>query len=172
MNVLEKELRHQEILNFLPHRYPFIFVDRVLEVDTPVPQSRDFAEHIGVKVVAVKNVTFNEPYFQGHFPGFPIMPGVFVIEALAQASSFSLYPLVRQEGKKPEVFPELFLVSVNQCRFRKPVHPGDELRLQAILKKGKAGIWAFDCEASVDGKKVAETEIMAKLELKKVENKK
>lgn len=167
MNVLEKELGLKEILGFLPHRDPFVFVDRVLSVDTPAPQSDHFPDHVGCVVTAIKEVRLEEPYFKGHFPGFPIMPGVLIIEALAQAASFSLYPLIRKSGEVASQSPELFLVSVNNCRFRKPVLPGDDLKLQATLKRGKAGLWMFECVASVDDKKVAEAEVMAKLELKK-----
>lgn len=134
-----------KVLRLLPHRYPFLLVDRVVEC---VP---------GERLVALKNVTFNEPFFQGHFPARPVMPGVMVLEALAQATG-----LLAMETSPESVGENVlyYLVGIDNARFKRPVEPGDQLRLEARLIKRKRDIWVFSTEAGVDGKTVATAEIM------------
>ncbi len=134
-----------KVLRLLPHRYPFLLVDRVVEC---VP---------GERLVALKNVTFNEPFFQGHFPARPVMPGVMVLEALAQATG-----LLAMETSPESVGANVlyYLVGIDNARFKRPVEPGDQLRLEARLIKRKRDIWVFSTEAGVDGKTVATAEIM------------
>jgi 3-hydroxyacyl-[acyl-carrier-protein] dehydratase len=135
----------QRVMELLPHRYPFLLVDKVIEC-TP-----------GEKLVAIKNVTFNEPFFPGHFPIKPVMPGVLIIEAMAQATG-----LLAAETRDGERSPNsiYYLVGVDKARFKRPVVPGDQLHLEATLLKVKRDLWVFDCEAKVDGKVVASAEIM------------
>ncbi len=132
------------ILDNLPHRYPFLLVDRVLECEP------------GKRLKAIKNVSFNEPYFQGHFPGDPIMPGVLIIEALAQATgllSFCSMP----EDERDKLY---LLVGVDKARFRGQVIPGDQMTLEVELNRSMRGIWMYSTRASVDGKTVVEAEQM------------
>jgi 3-hydroxyacyl-[acyl-carrier-protein] dehydratase len=133
----------QEIKNYLPHRYPFLLVDRVEEM------------HLDEKIRAYKNVTINEPFFQGHFPDEPIMPGVLIIEAFAQACGVLIF--ASNESVKDEL---LFLAGVDKARFKQPVVPGDKLVLDIKLLKIKRGIGQFDCEALVDGKVVASAKLL------------
>lgn len=129
-----------DILRLLPHRYPFLLIDRVVEI---VP---------GQRIVAIKNVTANEPQFTGHFPADPIFPGVLLVECIAQACGI----LAGREGHK-----KFYLVGVDQFRFRRPVRPGDQLRVEARLMKHKGDIWKFSGSIEIDGKTVAEGEILA-----------
>jgi 3-hydroxyacyl-[acyl-carrier-protein] dehydratase len=158
-----------QIRNFLPHRAPFLLVDRVLEIH-PSADLSDLspANMIGTKVVALKNLSYNEPFFQGHFPQFSIFPGVLMIEAMAQASSFAIYPYLEKElvGKTADF--ECILIGVDAVRFRKPATPGDSVRIESTVKKCRGSLWAFQCEAFVDGQKIAEADIMANLTQKKV----
>jgi 3-hydroxyacyl-[acyl-carrier-protein] dehydratase len=134
-----------EILELLPHNYPFLLVDRILELEQ------------ASKIVAIKNVTFNEPFFPGHFPGKPIMPGVLIVEAMAQAGgilAFKTFP-----DKKGSVF----FTGIDNARFRKPVTPGDQLRLVVEVIKHRREIWLFDGKAFVGDELVAEARIMAML---------
>lgn len=133
----------QEITNYLPHRYPFLLVDRVVEVDS------------GQRLVAIKNVTFNEPFFQGHFPQKPVMPGVLIIEALAQATG-----LLAMESEEVSGAAIYYLVGVDKARFKRPVVPGDQLRLEVSVTKQRRGIWSFSGKATVDGAVCASAEIM------------
>jgi len=133
------------IQRILPHRYPFLLVDRVVE----------WTAH--QKLKAYKNVTANEEFFQGHFPGHPVMPGVLIVEALAQASGLLAY---NSRPWKPDE-KVMYLMGLDGVRFRRPVVPGDRLDLEVTLVKQKATIWKLECVASVDGKPVAEAEIMA-----------
>jgi 3-hydroxyacyl-[acyl-carrier-protein] dehydratase len=156
-----------QILKFLPHRAPFMLVDRVLEIH-PTGDLSDLspAGKIGTRVVAQKNVSYNEPYFQGHFPGFAILPGVLILEIMAQTSSFSLYPYMASHPAGIEHLARNFqciFVGVDSARFRKPVIPGDTLRIETTVTKCRGRLWAFKCEATVDGQRVAEAEIMANL---------
>lgn len=133
-----------KVMSLLPHRYPFLLVDRVLEYEP--------GEHL----LALKNVTLNEPYFQGHFPVKPVMPGVLIIEALAQATGLLAMETSGITGAE-QIY---YLVGVDKARFKQPVVPGDQLMLDVKLVKSKRNIWVFDCEASVDGKVVASAEVM------------
>jgi 3-hydroxyacyl-[acyl-carrier-protein] dehydratase len=135
----------EAIMRQLPHRYPFLMVDRVLDI---VP---------GEKIVALKNVTFNEPYFTGHFPNRPVMPGVMVIEAIAQASGILAFKTV---GYTPTDETRFYFVAIDKARFRKPVEPGDQLILTVTLLRSFKGIWKFHGKAEVNGVEVASTEIM------------
>ena len=132
------------ILKMLPHRYPFLLIDRVLELDA------------GTRVVALKNVSVNEPFFQGHFPGVPVFPGVLIIEAVAQACG--IVALSANPDMSGRV---VYLAAVDGFRFRKPVTPGDQLRITVEKTAEKRSIWKFQALVEVDGKKVAEGELMA-----------
>lgn len=135
----------QEILQHLPHRYPFLLIDRVTEFTA------------GESLTGYKNVTYNEPFFLGHFPERPVMPGVLILEAMAQATGLLAFRTVERGAKRESLY---FLVGIDKARFKKPVEPGDQLILRADLKRAKRGIWVFSCEASVDGKLVASADIM------------
>jgi 3-hydroxyacyl-[acyl-carrier-protein] dehydratase len=134
-----------EIRRLLPHRYPFLLVDRVVEI---IP---------GQKLIAYKNVTANEDFFNGHFPGHPVMPGVLILEALAQASGILAY---RSEGVDPRE-KVTYLMAIDGARFRKPVVPGDRLQLEIEVVKQKGPVWKTKGTATVDGAKVAEAEFLA-----------
>ncbi len=134
-----------EIRNTLPHRYPFLLVDRVLEFEA------------GKSLVAIKNVSFNEPFFQGHFPEKPVMPGVLILEALAQATGLLAF---RSEGRDAARDSLYYFVGVDKARFKRPVEPGDQLRLAVDVIKVKRGIWVFDTLATVDGNVAATAVIM------------
>jgi beta-hydroxyacyl-ACP dehydratase FabZ len=142
---MEKTFDIQKIMNLLPHRYPFIMIDRILEL---VP---------GEKVVALKNVTINEPFFQGHFPGSPIMPGVLVIEAMAQAGAV----LAAESLPEEEQGSLIYFMGMNKVKFRKPVVPGDQLILEMKFLKQRAKVFKMSGMAFVDEKLVAEAELMA-----------
>jgi len=141
----------EAIMHLLPHRYPFLLVDRVLECQA------------GQYVRAIKNVTFNEPFFTGHFPHRPLMPGVMIIEALAQVCGILAFKTVEVV---PDSDTRFYFVAIDHARFRRPVEPGDQLLLQARLKRAFKGIWKFDCLAQVDGAEVASAEIMVAPETK------
>lgn len=157
-------LNVNQIQKFLPHRAPFLLIDRILGIhsvgpqDEPPPSAR-----VGTRVSALKSVSFNEPYFQGHFPGFAIMPGVLILEAMAQTASFSTYPSMEKDLNQLVRNFQCILVGVDEVRFRKPVVPGDSLRIETEVTRCRGKIWVFQCVASVDGQKVAEAEIMANL---------
>ncbi len=135
----------ERIQAMLPHRYPFLMVDRVLEFSA------------GKSLRALKNVSINEPFFQGHFPGHPVMPGVLIIEALAQASGL-LVQLSKSESAGPQ--PLYYLVKVDKAKFTQIVGPGDQLILDVELKRMLRGMGQFACRASVAGKQVAEAELL------------
>jgi 3-hydroxyacyl-[acyl-carrier-protein] dehydratase len=134
-----------EIREYLPHRYPFLLVDRVVELQP------------GRSIVAYKNVTVNEPFFAGHFPDKPVMPGVLIVEALAQAAGILGF---RTLDKKPADGSIYYLVGADNVRFKRPVVPGDRLQLEASVVTEKRGIWKFDCRASVDGELACEAGIL------------
>jgi 3-hydroxyacyl-[acyl-carrier-protein] dehydratase len=140
----QKSLDINAILERLPHRYPFLMVDRVLEV---VP---------GKSIVAVKNISTNEWYFEGHFPGHPVMPGVLVLEALAQAGGV----LAWESASAEERIWILYLVGIEETRFKQTVRPGDQLVLRVELLKRRRNLWRFSAVAEVDGKTVAETQLL------------
>ena len=134
-----------QILEHLPHRYPFILVDRVLELEP------------GKKIKAVKNVSINEPFFPGHFPHHPVMPGVLIVEALAQAAAILSFKTGNFMPSDDSVY---YFAGIDKARFKKPVSPGDQLILEVSIDRILKGIWKYNCSASVDGKLVAEADIM------------
>ena len=134
-----------DILDHLPHRYPFLLIDRVTE----------FRE--GESLTGIKNVTYNEPFFQGHFPQRPVMPGVLILEAMAQATGLLAFRTLGNTADRETLY---FLVGMNKVRFKQPVEPGDQLVITANLIREKRGIWIFDCSARVDDKLVSSAEIM------------
>jgi 3-hydroxyacyl-[acyl-carrier-protein] dehydratase len=136
----------EQIQELLPHRYPFLLVDRVIDI---VPN---------VSVVALKNATINEPFFQGHFPGHPVMPGVLIIEAMAQAAGLLTQISRRLKGDKES--PLFYLVKVDNARFSAPVVPGDQLRMEVTQKRLVRGMGLFVARTLVDGKEVASCELM------------
>jgi 3-hydroxyacyl-[acyl-carrier-protein] dehydratase len=139
-----------QILKLLPHRYPFLLVDRVLEL-TP-----------RVSIRALKNVTMNEPFFQGHFPDFPVMPGVLIIEALAQTAALLTFSEAKAENAV------YYFAGIDGARFKKPVLPGDQLIMTAILEREKAGIYKFQVKATVNDELAAEANITCAVRTKGV----
>jgi len=139
------EMNINEVKNFLPHRYPFLLIDRVL----------DFT--VGKNLTAIKNVSFNEPHFIGHFPDKPIMPGVLIIEALAQATGILAF---KSEVGQPVTGQIYMLVGVDKVRFKKTVEPGDQLKLYVEVMTVKRGIWKFDCKATVEKQLVTSAEVL------------
>src|SRR3712207_1161688 len=135
-----------EIMERIPHRYPFLLVDRILEMDVE-----------NKRVIGRKNVTINEPFFNGHFPGHPVMPGVLILEALAQASAILAY---KSENMDPAQ-KVTYLMGVDGARFRKPVLPGDRLQLVIEVVRHKGAVWKTKGTATVDGVRVAEGEFLA-----------
>ena len=136
----------QEIMDFLPHRYPFLLIDRVLELE---PQKR---------IVAIKNVTMNEPFFQGHFPGYPIMPGVLVVEAMAQAGALIMLSEIEDRSSKLAVF-----TGIEKAKFRRPVTPGDQVRYHMTRIAHRRNMWWYRGEAMVDGVLACEATVSAML---------
>ena len=145
------ELDIQEVLAHLPHRYPFLLIDRVKTLDA------------GKRIVAVKNVTVNEPHFQGHFPGRPIMPGVLILEAMAQAAGLLVF---LSEGTKPDAASVYYYVGIDNARFKKPVLPGDVLEVEVSMDRFMRGIGKFTCAARVEGAVVAEANILCAMKPK------
>ncbi len=135
----------RKVMEFLPHRYPFLMIDKVVEYEA------------GDRLLAVKNVSYNEPHFTGHFPHNPIMPGVLIIEALAQATGLLSMKTLTDRG---EDFGEYYLVRIDNARFKQSVVPGDQLMLEAVYKKNRRNIWSFSTTAYVDGKVVVSADIM------------
>ncbi len=133
-----------QIMKILPHRHPFLLVDRVLELE------------LNRRIVAIKNVTINEPFFPGHFPGHPVMPGVLIVEAMAQTAGILAYQ--SDETVRDKV---TYFVGIDNARFRRPVMPGDQLRFEIEAVGCKRGIWVFNAKATVDGKLVTEAELKA-----------
>jgi len=139
-------LNIEKILRILPHRYPFLLIDRVLELKK------------GQSIIAIKNVTYNEPFFQGHFPNLKVMPGVLVVESIAQAGGILVYHSIPDPANKV-----VFLRKIDNVKFRKPVVPGDQMMLEAFIIKLKNRICKIRGRVSVDGETVVEGEIMAAL---------
>ena len=137
-----------EIMAYLPHRFPFLLVDRVLTLEK------------GKHIVAVKNVSMNEPFFPGHFPKHPVMPGVLILEALAQAAALLSFKSV---GDAPNPDAVVYFAGIDGARFKKPVVPGDQLMLHVEILRNMRGIWKYATYAEVDGQRVAEAEMMATL---------
>ncbi len=142
-----KTLDIARIMKLLPHRYPFLLIDRLIHVK---------GETSGT---AIKNVTINEPFFQGHFPGKPVFPGVLLVEAMAQTAG----AIVLENLGEADAGKLVFFMSIDKCRFRKPVSPGDQVQFHVKLVQKRAPVWKYSAEAHVDGKKVAEAEIGAML---------
>ena len=137
-----------EILKYLPHRYPFLLIDRVLELE------------LDKRILALKNVTYNEPFFTGHFPHLPVMPGVLVLEAMAQAAGVLSFATMGRRSDDDSVF---YFAGIDDARFKRPVGPGDQLKLEVgILRKSRM-LWKFKGTATVDGQMVAEAELMCAL---------
>jgi 3-hydroxyacyl-[acyl-carrier-protein] dehydratase len=134
-----------DVLAHLPQRYPFLMIDRVASLDP------------GKRIVAVKNVSANEPYFDGHFPGRPIMPGVLILEAMAQAAGLLVF---KSQAVKPDANSVYYYVGIDNARFKKPVVPGDRLELEVRLERAMRGIGKFSCVARVEGDVVAEATIL------------
>lgn len=134
-----------DIQRLLPHRYPFLLVDKVIDYKP------------GEYLIGVKNVSFNEPFFTGHFPQRPVFPGVLIMEALAQATGLLAF---KTQGKKPDGSSLYYFAGIDNCRFKQPVEPGDQLFLEVKLVTTKRNIWKFSAEAKVDGKVVASAELM------------
>jgi len=139
-----EQVEQVEIQGLLPHRYPFLLVDRVKEYDP------------GTRLVAIKNVTVNEPFFQGHFPGRPVMPGVLIIEAMAQAGGVLVFKSGGPSGK-----PVVYLTGIDEAKFRKPVVPGDQLRFEIDVLKKRPPFWKMQGKAYVDNEVVCEAVVTA-----------
>lgn len=132
----------REIQGIMPHRFPFLLIDRIIETEP------------GVKVVGLKNVTINEPFFQGHFPDYPIMPGVLIVEAMAQVAGI----LAFHSGAKGKT---IYFMSIEKAKFRKPVVPGDQLRLEVHILQHRGNVWKFSGKAFVEDRLVSEAEFTA-----------
>ncbi len=139
------QLDINDIMKILPHRYPFLMVDRIIEVEQ------------GKRCVGIKNVTMNEPFFQGHFPGHPIMPGVLIIEAMAQVAGIMAY-LASEEANRGKV---TYFLAIDNARFRKPVLPGDQLRIEVTANMNKRGIWGVAGKVFVGSTLVTEADLKA-----------
>ena len=137
-----------EILKYLPHRYPFLLIDRVLELE------------LDKRILALKNVTYNEPFFTGHFPHLPVMPGVLVLEAMAQASGILSFATMGRRSDDESVF---YFAGIDGARFKRPVGPGDQLKLEVDILRKSRMLWKFRGTATVDGQVVAEAELMCAL---------
>ena len=135
----------QHILRKLPHRYPFLLVDRVLEIEK------------GVRIKALKNVTINEPFFPGHFPARPVMPGVLMLEALAQAAALLSFESLDEDPGEDVV---VYFAGIDNARFKRPVGPGDQLILEASIDRQKSGIYRYKTRATVDGNIAVEADLM------------
>lgn len=133
------------IMKAIPHRYPFLLIDKVIDVEK------------GVKATGIKNVTMNENFFQGHFPAKPVMPGVLIVEAMAQTAGVIVVDSLGEEGQGKLVY----FMSIESAKFRKPVGPGDVLQLRCTAVASRKNVWKFDCEAYVEDTKVAEATISA-----------
>ena len=140
-----------DIMQYIPHRYPFLLVDRVISIEP------------GKKIVAIKNVTINEPFFVGHFPNQPIMPGVMILEALAQASAILSFKSDNFKVNDDSVY---YLVGIDNARFKKPVVVGDQLMLHATLMRHIKGFWKFTAQAKVDDEVVTEAELICAVRAK------
>jgi len=139
-----------EIMQYLPHRYPFLLVDRITDLQP------------GKSITGIKNVTFNEPFFQGHFPGQPIMPGVLIIEAMAQVAGIAAFSS-GMEGKA------VYFMSIEKAKFRRPVVPGDQLRLEIKVLQQRGNVWKFSGAASVEGKLASEADFTAMVTNKEIQ---
>jgi 3-hydroxyacyl-[acyl-carrier-protein] dehydratase len=138
----------EEVMQYLPHRYPFLLIDKVIELE------------LGKSITAIKNVTINEQFFNGHFPEAPVMPGVLILEAMAQAAGILSF---KTKNYTPEQIGIIYFAGIDGARFRKPVKPGDQLVLKAEIVREMRGIWKYRGRAEVGGELVAEAELMATL---------
>ena len=134
-----------QVLSHLPQRFPILMIDRVMECEP------------GKRILALKNVSANEPYFPGHFPHRPVMPGVLILEAMAQAAGILVF---RTLGSKPDEKSVYYYAGIDNARFKRPVEPGDQLMIEVAILGSKRGIWKFGCTARVDGTLVAEADIL------------
>ncbi|GAA5158983.1 3-hydroxyacyl-ACP dehydratase FabZ [Viridibacterium curvum] len=141
-----------EIKNYLPHRYPFLLVDRVIEME------------LGKRLVAIKNVTINEEFFNGHFPHMPVMPGVLILEAMAQACAVLSF---KTQGILPDDKTELYFAGIDNARFKRPVVPGDQLRFEVQIDRTMRGIWKYKGVAYVGSDVAAEADLMCAIRLNK-----
>jgi 3-hydroxyacyl-[acyl-carrier-protein] dehydratase len=147
------ELNIHQVLEYLPHRYPFLLVDRVLSCEP------------GKDICALKNVTINEPFFSGHFPHYAVMPGVLIIEALAQAAAILAFVTKQDKPDKDSLY---YFVGIDNARFKKPVSPGDALHLHVTLERELRGVWRFGAQAKVGGELAAAAQLLcAKRNVKK-----
>ena len=147
------QMNIHQVLEYLPHRYPFLLVDRVLSCEP------------GKEICALKNVSANEPFFNGHFPRYPVMPGVLIIEALAQAAAILSFLTMNE---KPDDNSLYYFVGIDNARFKKPVLPGDALHLHVVLDKHMRGVWRYNAQAKVEGELVAAAQLLcAKRTVKK-----
>lgn len=137
-----------EVLAHLPQRYPMLMIDRVKEIEP------------GKRIVALKNVSANEPYFEGHFPGRPIMPGVLILEAMAQAAGILAFRTMNQRPSESIVY---YYAGIDGARFKRPVVPGDQLEIEVVILASKRSLWKFGCTGRVDGSVVAEAQILCTL---------
>ncbi len=147
-------IESREIIKILPHAFPFLLVDRILEVEP------------GKRIVGIKNVTYNEPFFPGHFPGQPIMPGVLILEAMAQTAgilAFKSMPEGEPKNTDEHQKRAVYFLGIDNARFRKPVIPGDQLRLELEVTRQRQSVWGMKGKALVDGKLVAEADLLAML---------
>lgn len=135
----------ERIMEMIPHRYPFLMIDKVIEME------------LGEQAVSVKNVTINEPFFVGHFPGKPVMPGVLIIEAMAQTSAVLVVQTLGKEAEGKLVY----FMSIEEAKFRKPVVPGDALHIRVKKLQSRRNVWKFECEATVEGVLCAEATVCA-----------
>lgn len=142
---LDSSLDVKQIKEYLPHRYPLLLVDRVLQWES------------GKSITAIKNVTINEEFFNGHFPNQPVMPGVLTIEALAQTAALLSF---LTEGRKPDENTVVYFLGIDKARFRRPVEPGDQIKLQVEIMSVRRGIWKYNAVASVDDEMAVEAEFM------------
>lgn len=138
----------EAVMQYLPHRYPFLMIDRVVELE------------LGKSITAIKNVTINEPFFPGHFPGAPVMPGVLILEAMAQAAAILSF---KTKAYAPEEIGIVYFAGIDGARFKRPVMPGDQLVLKIEIVREMRGIWKYRARAEVDGELAAEAELMATL---------
>lgn len=138
----------EQVMQYLPHRYPFLLIDKVTELE------------LGKSITALKNVTINEPFFPGHFPVSPVMPGVLILEAMAQAAAILSF---KTKGYAPEDIGIVYFAGIDGARFKKPVKPGDQLILKIKIVREMRGIWKYTGRAEVDGVLVAEADLMATL---------
>lgn len=145
----EYKISIEEIMRMIPHRYPFLLVDKVVDLVK------------GERIVGIKNITFNEPQFMGHFPGFPVMPGVLIVEALAQVSAILVSKTLNSDNDVNVAEKTVFFMSIEDAKFRKVVQPGDTLYLHSTIKQNRGAVWKFTSYAEVDGKKVAESTFSA-----------